>query len=779
MFRVRSFHGSLAALIFVLASSIGRAAEPNAWEKIVVDQIGPRLWPGLIWSQERQRFVLVSGLVSHEHKGDKPYDILSLDLAAKQWRNELPPAAAKRGGDKGLVTDPGFKSPYFEIADKDGVSRLQPQQAMIGNQIAVTPWDGRIYALICGRMLRFDLAKSEWHDLKPLAGPTVPTKSYKESLNWGALCADPLNKEILLFGGCGLANDGAQPGSWVYSPETNTWRDLKLAKQPPARALSPMAYDAASKKIVLFGGDSLDAVRADTWVYDCATRTWEERQPARSPAPRFGHALLALPKCGKIALVGGKGYTSTLAYQATLYRVLPFEVWIYDVEKNTWNMTQHLQTDAPPQVATQFLAAAVNDKDEVLLITPQTSAKNPSLTWLASIDASKTDEPGSAKWGVKPGTLEHRTGPFDPAWYTDGVPAPDERATADILEKLPPNQWKALEAPKWPKNRMNGGWSTVAFDPDRDQILHLGGGHSSYFGNDVASYDIKTGRWSISYRPQFALNYNYDLSGPGPWAFNNGPWGGHNYHAYAYDPTIRRLVFTRGPTHTLFYDPATKSWPVNERLTTPYPAIKYTTYLCPTPHGMIAWAHVGEGNGRTAIYRLEKGAGWTPLKLTGDKLPTSVTDGSTLVYDSKRDRLLMTTSPEQTKEPVGQVWSCDLKTGTVKKLDPEGREAIKVGRFAREAVYLPKSDLVMLGYPWNGQTLFYSAADNRWLSAAIPGSEFYARKAQDGMVASVDLGLVYDARRDLVWAVMCKLQGTGDLQALRIDAGTLKLQPVK
>lgn len=779
--RVSAWAFGLFLLCWSTQSISAQGAEPvvNSWDKLVVGQIGPRTWPALSWSADRKSFLLVSGLVSHEHKGDKPYDVMSLDLQGKKWLNELPPGAMKRGNAEGAVADPGFKSPYFELMDKDGVARIHPHQAMIGDQFALAPWDGQIYALVCGRTLRFDPAKREWKDLQPEMSPTQPTRSYKETWNWGALVVDPVNKEIVLVGGCGLANDGAGPGTWVYSTEKNSWRDLGLKTQPSNRALSPMAYDPGAKKIVLFGGDSLDTVRADTWVYDCATRTWEERRPPVSPSPRFGHALLYLPKSGKVALIGGKAYTSPLSYAAMLYRVLPFEIWLYDVEKNSWNLLQHLEKDAPLQAPNQHLAAAVNDQDDVLLIAPQTAANNPAATWFAHLDTSKANESGTAKWGVKPGTIEQRTGPYDPAWYSEGIPHVDEHATAAILEKLIPNRWTPLICPKWPNNRMGGGWSTVTLDTDRDQILHLGGGHSSYFGNDVAIYDIKRGRWSISYRPQFALNYNYDLSGPGPWAFNNAPWGNHNYHAYAYDSTIQRLVFTRGPAYTLFYDPATKSWPVSERITTPYPAIKYTTYLCSTPNGLIAWAHTGEGVGRMGLYRLEKGKKWEPLKLMGGKLPASVTDGSTFVFDSRRDQVLMTTTPEKpSSEPAGQVWSCDLKSGTVKKLDPAGRDAIKVSRFAREAVYLPKNDLVLFGYALDGKTPFYDVVGNRWLTAEIPGYEFSVRKVQDGVHASVDLGLIYDAKRDLVWAVMCKLQNTGDLQVLRIDSKTLKLLPL-
>ncbi len=48
------------------------------------------------------------------------------------------------------------------------------------------------------------------------------------------------------------------------------------------------------------------------------------------------------------------------------------------------------------------------------------------------------------------------------------------------------------------------------------------------------------------------------------------------------------------------------------------------------------------------------------------------------------------------------------------------------------------------------------------------GSEFYLRKTR-GMGTSVDLGLVYDAERNLIWGIMCKLTGKGALNVLRLD----------
>ena len=97
------------------------------------------------------------------------------------------------------------------------------------------------------------------------------------------MCYDQSAKKIVLFGGGNVPTERGDPGTWTYSPAENRWEQLKPEKQPPARANSRLAYDPVSKKVVLFGGDQLDKLTADTWVFDTAKQTWEERKPARTP----------------------------------------------------------------------------------------------------------------------------------------------------------------------------------------------------------------------------------------------------------------------------------------------------------------------------------------------------------------------------------------------------------------------------------------------------------------------------------------------------------------
>jgi hypothetical protein len=776
-------------LALVLAASAGGAGEVNTWEHVTENAVGPAFSPGFVWSSDLGRFVFFGGRVSHAFKGERPYDVQTFDVAKKQWFNHLPEAAKDRGGETGPVKDPGYNSPYFRMKDKTGLVAPNRRRMTLWYKYAFAPWDGRIYMIACGHTLRYDPKERAWADRKPKTGPVPGSNS--PVLAWAAMCADPVNKEIVLFGGCGLRTRRAGPGTWVYSTEKNEWRCLcppvppkkgEAPVQPPPRALAPMAYDPGTKKIVLFGGDRLDQLYADTWVYDCATRTWEERKPETSPSPRFGHALLYLPKAKRIVLIGGKGYTLDGHYRTV---PLPFEMWTYDVAENTWAMLAP-RGNGPRQNAVEAAVAAADPEDRVLLVGLGTKRSrprgrwNPHSTWLCHVDPTKLDADATTKRGVPPGTVTRRTKSLDPDWYDKDLPEPDVNAQEKLLAELPPNRWVAMKYKKYPGNRNNGGWSTVTLDTDRDQILHLGGGHVSYFGNDVAIYDIKTGRWSISCQPQFALEYNGGLSGPGPYAFNLAPWGNHNYHAYCYDPTIQRLVYMKFMAQ--LYNPATKSWSFDEKIDTPFEISKYTTYVVPTPKGVVAWTRFNRRVGRCGLFRFEDGKTWKPLPVKGETLPVTVCDGAAAVYDSKRDRLLMVTTLSSSRESTvcGQVWAYAFQTGTCRKLNPTNMDAVKVGRFAREAVYLPKDDLMMLGYRVRVgdkfMTPFYDPAENEWSGAEQPGGEFLARRG--GVGCSVGLGLVYDPKRRLTWGVLCSLR-PGALRALRFDRETTGLTELK
>ena len=134
------------------------------------------------------------------------------------------------------------------------------------------------------------------------------------------------------------------PESPIWAPVTSGGPSGKpvVDAEPPARALSPLVYDSKSKLYVLFGGDHLDYLTNDTWVFDQAKNQWSQRHPINAPPPRANHKLSAAD--GKITLTGGYTYSSNTDYCGGQYVDLDDGDWTYDIAADRWTGTR---TSAP------------------------------------------------------------------------------------------------------------------------------------------------------------------------------------------------------------------------------------------------------------------------------------------------------------------------------------------------------------------------------------------------------------------------------------------------
>ena len=90
---------------------------------------------------------------------------------------------------------------------------------------------------------------------------------------------DAASKKVLVFGGFG--GRGYFNDTWTY--DGTSWTKVDTAIAPCARANAQMAYDHRTRKVVLFGGYDGRADLGDTWIWDGATSTWAQAAPAHSP----------------------------------------------------------------------------------------------------------------------------------------------------------------------------------------------------------------------------------------------------------------------------------------------------------------------------------------------------------------------------------------------------------------------------------------------------------------------------------------------------------------
>jgi hypothetical protein len=632
------------------------------------------------------------------------------------------------------------------------------------------------YGFVRGRgavTFSYDPAERAWHDLQPTDNPA----SVGGVLHWGTMCYDSGRKRFVLFGGANLANERGGPGTWTYDPASNKWEELKLDRQPPPRANSQLAYDPISRRVVLFGGDRLDMLYADTWVFD--GEKWEDLRPELCPPPRAGHALLWLPNAKKLLLLGGYTYLSEFSYGFMGLQRVPLEAWTYDLAANQWSLVRRWDgaeaQQAPSNCYTHAMKVAVTGDDVLALLADRYAGRDHEL-WLGRLNISHVDVAGTKELGVKAGIVGHRTGWCDPKWYTQGVPEPDPAEVEAELEALPANQWVRRHPPKVPPANMD--WGSAVYLAKHDVIARFSGGHCAYSGTAPTVYHISTNRYSIPFAPELPINWNRADNGlPFPtWTFKVNPWmGSHTYKHTAADGRGEKLVYIRSG-YTWLFDPAQGVWSRSED---PYPFrhSEFLTTLCTTPKGVAAWTPPPRGgyNGGE-IWLLEPGKEtWMRLPVDGG-LPRMAPDQHGMAYDSKLDRLLLFSNCDG--QHAGDVMAYDMKTGKARWLGAAGRDKARV--MMRETIYLPEHEMVMIGARIRRADdrllwLFYDCRKNVWSGSELGGKDNPLARGNSKVTHSVSMGLVYDSKRKLVWT-------TGqysELHALRFEPDCAGLDPLQ
>lgn len=129
-----------------------------------------------------------------------------------------------------------------------------------------------------------------------------------------------------------------------------------LDAEPPPRSLTQIVYDRKTKLYVMYGGDHLDYLMNDTWVFDPEKRRWEQRRPPSAPSPRAQYPPKASPNAkvrwgrrawpekpflkangdGTITLSGGYTYFPNTNYLGGQYTDVADREWKYDVVKDVW-----------------------------------------------------------------------------------------------------------------------------------------------------------------------------------------------------------------------------------------------------------------------------------------------------------------------------------------------------------------------------------------------------------------------------------------------------------
>lgn len=625
-----------AAALMPLASPVHAEPLANQFLKVAENEVGGHFFSQVIYAPSAKA-VVSWGTRTHAHK-IRAHETLHFPIEDNRWMDAFPrdkekpwSGSYKQWGDWDICETSGT---FYQ---RDGVKMPRPT-----NSFYQVCWDEhrqRLVYYVGSMTFSYEPAKRSWkliHDASVKEQPPA-------LLLWSSLCYDPVNKQVILFGGGGADRSDGRPHTWALDVATDRWRKLELQVEPPARCNSRMVYDSKNQVIVLFGGDGQDRVLADTWLFDVHTQTWSERQPSRSPYPRSCHGMAYLEKSGVVLLMGGKA--APPSYRDV--QRLSNQVWVYDVAKNVWSpvAADMPETDGSEWSCIESLPGA----DEALLVVTS-KYDHRQRTYRFRYDP--TAAPANFE-GVEPGAVAFKTDrTID--WYEDQPPA-DRKQHAEKLAKLPSNQWIEMKPPKSTAGRT---WGSAVFDTDRGIAMKWGGGHSGYQGTDMAFYDVAANRFTIDRAPAFTPEpFGRWARRPAGRTFFNQPWARHMRHTCAYDPIRKLGVFTDAGgsqwfdrdvnavvKHTWLYDPARRKW--LEPIRQPFPGGgTYSPIAIPTPQGVLAYQNL-QRHEPERLYQFfgEAGEpatwGWKEVKLVGDARPRR-NEHMTIVYDQKRDRLVL------------------------------------------------------------------------------------------------------------------------------------------
>jgi hypothetical protein len=109
---------------------------------------------------------------------------------------------------------------------------------------------------------------------------------------------DAARRETVLFGG----SNGSDLLTDTWTWHGDTWTREFPEHSPPLQLDAVMAYDPAKRVVVLFGENG-ETYTSDTWEWD--GQDWNERHPATSPSSRPGAGMARVGLDQTLVLFGG------------------------------------------------------------------------------------------------------------------------------------------------------------------------------------------------------------------------------------------------------------------------------------------------------------------------------------------------------------------------------------------------------------------------------------------------------------------------------------------
>lgn len=174
----------------------------------------------------------------------------------------------------------------------------------------------------------FTLGTAAWVSLNPSGNPPDPRSEGAVSMTYN----EASGKMLLLVGlppVPGVPTTGRLYEDWLswnYETSSNTWtRNPRAPESPPISRYYALAFDSATRKILLFGGvDPQGTTRDDTWIHDPVANLWSMVLAGglEGPPGRVDHAMVYDRATRSMIMFGGRSAEGRTA-------AVPNETWEY------------------------------------------------------------------------------------------------------------------------------------------------------------------------------------------------------------------------------------------------------------------------------------------------------------------------------------------------------------------------------------------------------------------------------------------------------------------
>lgn len=208
---------------------------------------------------------------------------------------------------------------------------------------------------------------NNWLPLNPAVSPPARAQA--------SLVYDAATRRLVLFGGMLMGSEHATTvanDTWTW--DGSNWTQENPRMSPSARAQASMAYDAATRQVVLFGGTTTTQELNDTWGWNGAN--WSLLHPATQPTARSGANLVYDASSAQMVLFAGSNATADLR-----------DTWLW----NGSNWVQHTTQPAPAGSYVQAVYSPAQQGIVAYAVQVKNKAISASQTWLWNGKAWQTE----------------------------------------------------------------------------------------------------------------------------------------------------------------------------------------------------------------------------------------------------------------------------------------------------------------------------------------------------------------------------------------------------